>query len=176
MKTSTTLIVFVLFSVLLSACSSTPVYKPARGSDYGYRETRIDADRYRISFKTRGDNALEAMDYALLRAAELTLSKGYDWFVVVDRETQVNRRTLAPSTQISASRLHTVYRDCGLLACRTTVYPSRMYNVEVGMGVSQGRNKTESIVEIRLGKGERPVNQDSYAALSIASTIAERKR
>lgn len=176
MRTSTYIIVFTLFSILLSACGSTPVYKPAHGSEYGYRETRIDDDRYRISFKTRGDNIPEAMDYALLRAAELTLLKGYDWFVVVDRQTQLSRRSVAPMTQIATSRTIAVQRDCGLLACRTTAYPMHTNSMQLNMGLSQGRDKTQGILEIRMGKGERPGADNSYVATNLVSTIGVRTR
>jgi hypothetical protein len=71
----------------LAACASTQtVYQPAVGSDaVGYAETPIEHDRWRVTFHGGGADANRVGDLAIRRAAELTLTKGYDWFRVVDR-------------------------------------------------------------------------------------------
>jgi hypothetical protein len=78
-----------------SACGSygpTP-YQPATSMDGGYSETRIENDRFRISFR---GNSLTGRDrvetYMLFRAAELTLQQGYDNFTIVDRDTNKDDR------------------------------------------------------------------------------------
>lgn len=64
--------------LLIGGCTSPTHYKPTDNSVYGYRESQIADNRYRVAFKMRGDEQMQAMDYALLRAAELTLMAGYD--------------------------------------------------------------------------------------------------
>lgn len=77
----------------LAACSSGPTpYQPAAGYERGYSETKIERDRYRISFKGNSLTDRETVEnYMLYRAAELTLQSGYDVFTIVNRETDKDR-------------------------------------------------------------------------------------
>src|SRR5689334_5212700 len=78
-------------SALLAACASGPTpYQPgaANSNDRGYAESKIESDRYRISFKGNSMTDRETVEnYLLYRAAELTLQNGYDVFTVVNRDT-----------------------------------------------------------------------------------------
>ena len=76
-------------ALALSACATATPYGPAGyGSRYGYSEQRIDADRYRISFAGNSVTSREQVEMALLlRAAEVTVQNGYDWFATVERAT-----------------------------------------------------------------------------------------
>jgi len=68
--------------LLLAGCSSSPKpFGPAYSSDFGYRNTQIQNDRFRISYTSR--NAYEARDFALLRAAQITEIEGYSHFKIV---------------------------------------------------------------------------------------------
>jgi len=60
---------------------------------------------------------------ALLRAAEITLLFNYDWFRVVNQDTQLASRN-NPAIVSSVGTGQQVRRDCGLLGCTTTVSPS----------------------------------------------------
>jgi hypothetical protein len=77
----------------LAACASETRYQPAEEpGDYGYREEQIESDRWRVSFRGNSMTDLESVERALLyRAAELTLQQGYDWFRIVDRDTEAER-------------------------------------------------------------------------------------
>ena len=71
------LMTILLFSVvMLGACSSQPKssYKPATNAGFGYKETVLGENYYRVEFKTTG-NAKKAHSYALLRAAEITTAR-----------------------------------------------------------------------------------------------------
>lgn len=162
----------ILAVLALSACASQPDYKAATGGGYGYKESQISENRYRVQYKARGDARDKAMDYALLRSAELTLLKGYDWFMVVDRETLRDREQQAGlRTEVRNDRV--VTRDCGLLGCTTTSRPSTSYGVGIGAGTSP-RTETETVLEIRLGKGVRPASGDSYDALEVRDNLVSR--
>ncbi|MBR9912463.1 MAG: hypothetical protein GYB33_19150 [Gammaproteobacteria bacterium] len=181
MKTAT--LIFALLTVSLAACSSTHPYQRAQGSGFGYKESAISTDRYRVHYKARGNDTAEAMDMALLRAAELTLLEGYDWFVVVDREqiSERNRTHHSGSSfsgnSFSASRQQEVVRDCGLLGCTTYTRPGTRYSMGINLGDSAGynggRSHVESILEIRMGKGERPQQGDSYAAYEVSRRLKD---
>ncbi|WP_347329841.1 CC0125/CC1285 family lipoprotein [Marinimicrobium locisalis] len=158
----------LMMLLLISACAG-PVYQPAKGGGYGYRESQVADNRYRVSFTIRGDNRFEAMDYALLRASELTLMAGYDWFVVVDRQVDGTREE--SGSRVSARRTQSTERHCGLLGCTTSSSPSTAYGAEIRSG---DRSEQEVILEIRLGKGIRPTEGDSYDALEVRDNLRKR--
>jgi hypothetical protein len=77
-----------LLMLCLVACASSPTpYREASGG-YGYRDQQLESNRYRVSFAGNSATSLNSVqDYALFRAAELTLAGGHDYFKVVDRST-----------------------------------------------------------------------------------------
>jgi hypothetical protein len=95
---------FVAAAALLSlaACATPTPYQPKDQSGYGFSDQRLEANRYRIEF--RGNSATERaqVENALLyRAADLTVSNGYDYFVTVTRGTD------AKSTLVSDGPYYT---------------------------------------------------------------------
>ena len=71
-----------LTAVSLTACASLSPYGPQSSpSGQGYSEQRIESNRYQITYRGVGDPRPVA-DYALLRAADLTIENGNDWFEV----------------------------------------------------------------------------------------------
>ncbi len=164
------LITIGLFALTLIGCASNSGYKAANGSGYGYSESEISENRYRIDYKAKSSHTSKAKNYALLRAAELTTEKGYDWFVVVDRETRVEKTEERVSTHMQSGR--TVTKSCGLLGCTTQSHPTTNY----GVGVSSGLGKDEAIasIEIRMGKGVKPATGDVYDAQEIQDNLGKR--
>jgi hypothetical protein len=82
---------FVAFLAFLFCSCATP-YK-SNGIAGGYSETALAPDVYRISFQGNGYTSRDrAQDFAVLRAADLTLSHGYHYFAVIN-ETQGGRST-----------------------------------------------------------------------------------
>jgi len=66
----------------MAACASTPQgFGPAYGSDFGYRNTKLQHDRFRISYTSR--DAYESRDFALLRAAQIADLEGYSHFKII---------------------------------------------------------------------------------------------
>ena len=86
-------------ALALGGCSSmsTP-YQPVSASNPvsgGYSEMRLAKDRYRVTFSGNDLTSRDKVEgYLLYRAAELTLQEGYDWFSIIERETEhhVDRR------------------------------------------------------------------------------------
>lgn len=84
MNGKTTLVVVATVMMLIAGCS-TP-YQP-NGMAGGYSEIQMDPSTVRVSFKGNGytdRNVVES--YLIYRAAEVTVSLGFDWFVVTERE------------------------------------------------------------------------------------------
>ena len=95
---------FVAAAFALAACASPPAAPPyaaaTSGTSAGYSETQIESNRYFVTYRApSGAEAARLEDYALLRAAELTLQNGHEWFWV-DRRTldqQGSSRSSGPS-------------------------------------------------------------------------------
>ena len=57
----------------------------------GYRDTQLAPDMFRISFTGNGYvSKAQVQDYAMRRAAEITLRHGYRYFVVLDQQDSAN--------------------------------------------------------------------------------------
>ena len=148
----------LLFATMLVACSSQPDYRAANGNSYGYSEQKISDTYYRVTFKARGGDSDQARAYALRRAAEITDTQGYDWFVVVDKETLIARQQ-DDRSHLGAGYQQTTVQDCSLLTCRSQTLTRPQYNVGIHGG---GREHVEAVLEIRLGKGVMPDSANVY--------------
>lgn len=84
-------------ALALSACATATPYGPAGyDSRYGYADQRIDDNRFRVSFSGNSVTSRQQVEMGLLlRAAEITLETGGDWFSTVNRDTQRDVRYYA---------------------------------------------------------------------------------
>lgn len=145
----------------LSACASLQPYGPqVSGSGQGYAEQRIEADRYRVTYRGVGAPGPVA-DLALRRAAELTLGQGHDWFEVTQRWTDGRSDSaggLRPSVSVGAgSSRYGGYRASGV-------------GVGVGLDLS-GPQSTTTTLEILMGRGRKPDRPTVYAAREIEAAL-----
>ena len=164
-------LVLTLISVLLiSACASQPAYRPAKDNGFGYKEVKLTEDKYRVHFKHRSDDRAQAMNFALLRAAELTKLNDYDWFVVTNRETIIDKERVGPQSGVSVGHSHGVHRDCGLFGCRTSSSPRTSVGLNMSFG-DRDKSEIESILEVKLGKGELPDNDQAYLASEVYNNL-----
>lgn len=79
-------------AAVLSACATSTGYAPAaKEGGYGFSEQRINADRYRVTFRGNSYTSRETVEnYLLYRAAEVTLEHGFDYFVITEGDTEAN--------------------------------------------------------------------------------------
>lgn len=164
-----------LIALTFSACASSPQYVAAEdASDYGHYSTQLADNRYRVTFNGNDRTDLNTTkDYALLRAAELTLQEGYTWFEVVDRSTvtQESNRD-EPHSGITYERRMEVERNCGLLGCSERVRPSTTTGVHVGTGRTETSHSY--MLEVLMGNGEIPEKGGNYYdASSVAKSLWE---
>jgi hypothetical protein len=98
MSAKQTVLLAFLAAAALGCTTATP-YQPYRaetagGVHGGYSEQQLAPDRYLVRFH---GNELTSRDrvegYMLYRAAELTVQRGYDWFLTVDRHIEHDTRT-----------------------------------------------------------------------------------
>lgn len=81
-----------LAAVSAAACSTYEAEDRYRRADrlggVGYSEQRYEENRYRVYYRTEYDR-YRAEDFAMRRAAELTIERRYDWFQVLNRSRAV---------------------------------------------------------------------------------------
>lgn len=153
----------MLAAGMLAACATAvgTSYVPADKQGYGYAATRIEGDRFRVSFA--GDGATPASvveDYALLRAAEIAVENGFDWFRVIGRSLDE--------------------REKGGIGIGAGVGGGGR-NVGVGVGGNIGkvgaRRFYTATMEVLYGKGAKPEGDaggEVYDARSVIETIRGR--
>ncbi len=153
----------------LAACASTsPVYAPASAQGQaGYSETQIESNRYMVTYRAGGSaDAALVQDYALLRAADLTLQNGREWFWVDRRTFDADEgRRGGPSIGVGVG--------AGSYGSRSGA------SVGVGMsfpiGSSSGQRAHSATLEIRFGEGAKPDDPNAYDARSISTNIRARR-
>ena len=157
---------FVISAFLLAglAACTTPQaqYAPAANAKgKGYTDQRVEQDRFRITYRgSAGAPVGQVFDYALLRAAELTLAQGYEWFQITSRNEEVAASN-GPYVNLGTG---------GVDYNRSS---------SVGVGVSTGFNlggpglRTVTL-EIRMARGQAPGNPDAYNAMDVARSIRQR--
>jgi hypothetical protein len=152
-----------LAAVALTACATPTPYGPADARGYGFREQRIEGDRYIVSFAGNAATPSETVgDAALRRAAELTLAEGYDWFELVSRNDVMNsRRGSGTGVNVGVGGVS----GGGNTAIGTSV------GLSFPLGGSGGGAATTSL-EIRMGRGARPERATAYDAQAVARNLA----
>lgn len=97
MPTAALIVGALTLAFALAACETATPYQPrvsGQATSGGYSETRIEPNRWRVTFTGNSMTSRETVEgYLLFRAAELTLQNGDEWFEMVDRNTERNART-----------------------------------------------------------------------------------
>lgn len=153
----------ISIAALLAGCAAAgpAAYGPAEDGRFGYQETQIEQDRYRIIYRGSGGMPPELVeDYALRRAAELALTNGYDWFRVVGRDMAHEERGGA---------------SLGV-GFGTGSY-GRRGGASVGVGGDVGRVGARDYftarIEVLMGSGDAPDDETVYDAASVLESVAE---
>jgi hypothetical protein len=97
LKRSAAIAVTAALAAGLVACATPTPYQPnipGQATSGGFSELRLEPNRFRVNFQGNTLTSRETVEgYLLFRAAELTVQQGYDWFSIVDRETDRKTRT-----------------------------------------------------------------------------------
>jgi len=153
----------LIVAASLTACAGTPTpYAPTSSDGYGFREQQVETDRYIVTFAGNGSTSADLVaDMALRRAADLTLTHGFEWFEIVGRTDGANGGSNRGSGVhigvggVSGSRGSSVGTSVGL-------------SLPLGGG-SGGASSTA--LEIKMGSGERPARPSVYDALEVSRNL-----
>jgi hypothetical protein len=152
----------VLLVAVLAGCATATPYQPLT-KGYGYAEQKLETDRYRITFSGNSSTDHQTVqNYLLYRAAELTLERGRDYFVVV-----------GSSTHGQAGRSPTV--GVGLGGFRI----GGSGGVGIGIGTRTGGDKTayRAQAEILLRSGAKPPDDaQAFDAREIKANLEDEIR
>lgn len=149
--------------VALNACQTPTVFQQAnRPNGVGYSEQTIEPGRYRVTFQGGGGGpAQQVEDYTLLRAAQIAVRDGYDWFRVIDRSG-----FSAPPRSGSAISIGGGSESFG-----------RGGGVGLGLGTTFDLSGGPAVMrsfEILAGHGPTPPGPDAYDARGVIQTIGPR--
>lgn len=159
-------------ALALAGCQMGPTpYQPgAPGSGgRGYAETKIETDRYRISFRGNSMTDRETVEtYMLYRAAELTLQNGYDVFTIVSRDTDENSRTRAFDGYMG-TRFSYMYfvPNYGWVAAFEPYWTA---------GGFERVTSYEAYAEIVLSRGQKGSDPNAFDARQVSENLAGRIR
>lgn len=153
----------------LAACASLAPYGPQRGpGGQGFAEQRIESDRFRVTYTGVGAPGPVA-DLALLRAAQLTLEQGYDWFEVTQRYIDGhpdNVGGVRPSVSVGF----------GTTSGRYGGYRYSGSGTGVGVGLNfSGPSPTSTVLEVRLGRGPQTDRGEVYDAREVRANLSGRE-
>ncbi len=142
--------------ILVAGCASTAPYGPAsRDGAMGYSSQVIETGRHRISYTDK--DAGRARDLALLRAAEITLQDGKDWFEITSSYTEDEsvRGRSGGGTSVSVGGSSGSYGS----------------GVGVGVGIALPLGGSSApvteVLEIVTGSGPKPDRPTVYDARSV---------
>ncbi|HTK33725.1 MAG TPA: hypothetical protein VL358_00380 [Caulobacteraceae bacterium] len=156
-------------ALALSACETATPYQPlTRGSatSGGYSERALEPNRWQVSFSGNSLTDRRTVEtYLLYRSAELTLAQGYDWFEIVDRNTDAK-------TRVYPDAFYDPWGYGGFWGPSWRVYGGRFggwsrYGYWGGWGGRpwawgpadyQSVTQYEATAEIFMGKGAKPAN------------------
>jgi hypothetical protein len=154
-------LIAVFAAASLSACAAAgpTAFGPADSKGFGFEDTRIESDRYRVTYRGSGGMGPEQVeDYALLRAGQLALANDYDWFRVISCDMSGEQRG-----------------GVGIGAGVGGGSYGRRSGVGVGvsgdLGTIGGRDYFTARLEVLMGKGEPPESGDYYDAADIVERI-----
>lgn len=161
----------------LTACETATPYQPlnpASASAGGYSETKIEQDRWRVTFAGNDMTSRETVEtYLLYRAAELTIAQGYDWFETTERATDRHDETdvtpLGPGPYGPWGGWGPYWRVYGGWGWRGGYWGDPFWG-DINV---QNIERYEATVEIVMGHGPKPEgDKHAFDARQVLSNLA----
>jgi hypothetical protein len=163
-------------ALALSACATATPYGPAGyDSRYGYSEQRIDSDRFRVSFAGNSVTSREQVEMGLLlRAAEITVQNGHDWFATVERATDRDVRYQATPDPFYYDRYSPFWGPRWRFYHRGYWSPWRYDPFGSDLNVRE-IDRYEATAEIVMGRGPKPAGDpNAFDAREVIDNLGPR--
>lgn len=160
----------IITTLGMAACQSGPTpYQPGQGYQGGYSESRLENDRFRISFKGNSLTNRETVEnYLLYRAAELTTQNGYDTFTIVNRDTDKDSRLRSSGGAFMGSRLSYTYYHPRYGWVRTW----EPYPYWWGPQSYEEVTRYEAFAEVVMSRGQKGSDPNSFDARQVTQNLA----
>ena len=146
-----------MLACVLAGCATATPYQPMQNGA-GYADQQLESNRYRVSFDGNSSTPKETVEnYVLYRAAELTLDKGYDYFVLSSTSTEREPE-----------------RSGGITFGFGGFGFGSHSGVGIGVGTSTDRNQKEyqRQVDALLMRGKKPAdNPAAYDAREVKANL-----
>ena len=155
--------IFSIAAIALLAGCATP-YQPS-GLSGGFSETQLDANVFRVSFRGNGYTGQErAQEMALLRSAELTLSNGFSYFVIVEDSSRTEYSSVVTPTQYQTTGTLSTYGNTSYLNAQTRTTGGQTFVIA-----------SPSVSNTIVCFGDRPKNYSLvYDAQFVYSSLAQK--
>jgi hypothetical protein len=176
-KTAGFSVAAVAAALTLSACATPTGYMPVEpGGRYGYAEQRLESDRWRVTFAGNSVTSREQVEMALLlRAADLTVQSGYDWFATVNRATDRDARYYATPDPFFRDRYGPYWGPSWRFYRRGYWSPFDHYwrrDVDI-----REVERFEAAAEIVMGRGPKPAGDpNAFDAREVIANVGPRVR
>ena len=173
MKRALFILMLVAPLAMVGCASSDPTAyaKAEETGEEGFSHAKLSEGKYRVIFNgNRHTNKQIVRDFALLHAADLTMQQGYDWFIVTDSDSEVEKRDVVAQTHVNPQPAR-IDKHCGLVSCTTTIYPQSS-SIDVIRTQKDGNMITT--LYISMGKLPAAMPDNGYNARELAQTIRER--
>jgi hypothetical protein len=174
----------------VSACATGPAYTPyqaAQPGKFGFSDQRIEANRYRIIFEGNSRTTRQRVeDSLLLRAANVTIENGYDWFQIVNRATDPKTYQLRIPSAYSAFDSGFGYYGGfasyrywsprhGWIYYRDPFAFNAFYDPFGSRDEVRDITRFQANAEIILGKGPKPTDRaDAFDARDVSTNLTPR--
>ncbi len=149
----------------LSACETATPYQPLNPNNVsagGYHDVQLDATHWRVVFSGNSVTSRETVErYLLYRAAELTVSQGYDWFEQIQQDTDKNTEVFVDPFYSSWGygygwRPSWRFHRAGYYGGWASWGPGWGYD-PWGAGYVSTFNRYEVSSQVVMGRGPRPI-------------------
>ncbi|MEN2986929.1 hypothetical protein WG926_01340 [Tistrella sp. BH-R2-4] len=152
------LLLVASLGALVAACSGPTPYQPLLHGE-GYANQRLEDNRFRVSFAgNAATDRATVEDYLLYRASEITLQTGHDFFIVVSRDVEPDRRYS--------------YNPPPAWGWGWGSGRGAGYGIGMSTGSAEADTRYTAWLEILVYAGRKPDQPDAYDARQITQAIA----
>ena len=170
---------------LATAAPAAAEYRAVRGGS-GYAERVIGPDQLEVSYRGDKENQRTVTQYAMRRAAEVTLANGFEWFMLtridarqVDRNADTLNRADAPPNDRSSGAYGGGNGQADPVRAATngaSVDSQGGAPIDPGLLARRSRRPAyETVLTIQMGRGRQVAVEDPLQPMEIfdAASVAK---